>query len=418
MSDLSGKKLLVLGGKPIGSCEIVEYAKSQGIYTIVADYLPKEQSAAKQLADEAWDISTAEVDQLAEMVKKNHVDGIYTGVHEFNLARMVEVCEKAGLPCFCNSDQWNLLVNKRNFKRLCMQYGIPVAKEYQITCLGDIERTEINYPVIIKPADGSGSRGFSICENDEELKNAFSAAAEASETGQVLVEEKMDYHNSVIINYTLFDGDIIFSGISDKYSEKAFEDGAPIMAVQFYPAKNQAEYLAELDAKAKRMFREIGLKNGVIWIEAFNKNGQFTFNEMGYRFGGSLTYYPVERVYGIDQLSSQIEYALTGSYSRNYVIKREYSKVYTIMPVHVKPGRITAIQGQAELEKRPEWLHYVPVHFVGDQIENWGSAQQVLAYIHFETNTREESEQFADEILKTLKAVGANNENLLFNLYR
>ena len=416
--NLKGKKLLVLGGKPIGSCEIVEYAKVHGVYTIVADYLPKEQSAAKKLADEAWDVSTGEVDKLVDMAKAAGVDGLYAGVHEFNIAKMIEVCQRAGLPCYCSLEQWNQLVDKRSFKHLCMQYGIPVAKEYKIQTPDDIDHEEIDYPVIIKPADGSGSRGFAICTNAADLKSAFPAAVDASDTGHVLVEQKMDYTNSTIINYTIFDGDVVFSGISDKHSEKVFEDGSPVMSVQFYPSLFEREYLSSLDEKAKTMLKGMGLKNGVLWIEAFCKDGQFTFNEAGYRFGGSLTYYPVERIYGVQQLGTQIEYALTGAYSEPLVEDRHYDKVYTIMPVHVKPGKIVSIEGLELLEKKPEWLHYVPVHFVGDEIKNWGSAQQVLAYIHYETNTREESGAFADEILKTLSVKGEQGEDLLFNLYR
>ena len=49
----SDHKLLLLGGKPIGSCEIVAAAQEKGYYVIVADYLPKEESPAKLIADEA-----------------------------------------------------------------------------------------------------------------------------------------------------------------------------------------------------------------------------------------------------------------------------------------------------------------------------------------------------------------------------
>ena len=94
MINAEGKRLLVLGGKPIGSCEIVRRAREMGIYTIVTDYLPKKQSAAKQLADECWDISTAEVDLLAQKIKAERIDGVYTGVHEFNIARMIETIRK------------------------------------------------------------------------------------------------------------------------------------------------------------------------------------------------------------------------------------------------------------------------------------------------------------------------------------
>ena len=39
--NLENKKLLVLGGKPIGSYDIVEYAMSRGVHTIVSDFLDK-----------------------------------------------------------------------------------------------------------------------------------------------------------------------------------------------------------------------------------------------------------------------------------------------------------------------------------------------------------------------------------------
>ena len=46
------KKLLILGSNT-GTKEIITYARNQGIYTIVADYLEPEQSIGKQLADES-----------------------------------------------------------------------------------------------------------------------------------------------------------------------------------------------------------------------------------------------------------------------------------------------------------------------------------------------------------------------------
>ena len=125
MNLTAGKRLLILGGKPIGSCEIVQRAREMGIYTIVTDYLPKEQSAAKQLADESWEISTADVELLAQKIKDEQIDGVYTGVHEFNITRMIEICEKLDLPCFCTMEQWERLVNKCRFKELCRSYQLP-----------------------------------------------------------------------------------------------------------------------------------------------------------------------------------------------------------------------------------------------------------------------------------------------------
>lgn len=414
------KKLLVLGGKPIGSYEIVEYAKSLGVYTVVTDYLPEEQSIAKKIADESWDISTADVEKLAKKAKEVGIDGIYTGVHEFNIGKMIELCSILKLPCFCTLEQWKILNNKRMFKDLCKNYNVPVTEEYSLEkILSNEESNNIAYPVVIKPVDGSGSRGFSVCYNHEELILASQNAMSFSLTKSVLVEKYMDYKKSVIINYTIVDGQVFFSGISDKYSKKVFENGSPIMSIQFYPSSLMDKYLNELNDNVMFMLRKFGLLNGVIWIESFYSEGKFFFNEMGYRFGGSLTYLPVKALTGIDQLELQIEYALTGKNQEMPVYKHSFiNKTYCILPVHVKPGKIVKVEGIEEIESSPELVRIVPVHYVGDNIEEWGSAQQVFAYIHFIADNKNKAEEFIDRVVQVLKVYDVSGNNIVFTLYR
>ena len=97
----SKKKVLVLGGKPIGSVELVQKLKEKDLYVIVTDYLPLEDSPAKRIADESWDISTAEVDLLSQKIIDENISAIMTGVHEFNINRMLDICEKTSLPTYC-----------------------------------------------------------------------------------------------------------------------------------------------------------------------------------------------------------------------------------------------------------------------------------------------------------------------------
>lgn len=419
MEKFKGKKLLILGGKPIGSCEIVKYAQSEGAYVIVADYLSDELSPAKQLADETWNISTADINRLALKIKEFSIDGIYTGVHEFNIRRMIEICQLTGLPCYCSKEKWNQVENKELFKEMCREYEIPVTKEYRISlsCFED-QLEEIEYPVVVKPVDGSGSRGFSICTNCEELKEAYKKGRKFSESGEVLVEQFMNYKNSVIINYTLVDGEIIYSGMGDKCSKKIGENGAPIMASVIYPSLFEKQYIDELNDKVKRMFKCEGYQNGVIWIEAFYNNEKFVFNEMGYRFGGSLTYYPVEYRTGINQLKLQVDYAL--SVRDKSIISKTYKSpndVYMVLPVHVKPGKIAKIEGIEEIKKSSYFYQIVYVHYIGDEIQDWGSAQQVFAYIHYLANNRKEVEFFAKYIINTLKVYDEDGNNMIFNLY-
>ena len=186
--NFENKKLLVLGGKPIGSVEIVKRAKELGLYVVVTDFLPIDKSPAKQISDESWDVSTADIDILANLCREHNIDGITTAVHEFNINRLIELCELLGLPSYLNRESWKYCDNKLNFKNMCNRYNIPVAKQYEIDLENKYSLYELEYPLIIKPADGSGSRGFSICHSKKDILEGYSNAIGFSPTKTVIIE--------------------------------------------------------------------------------------------------------------------------------------------------------------------------------------------------------------------------------------
>ena len=409
-------KILVLGGKPIGSVELVKRLKELGHYVIVTDYLTKEQSPAKLYADETWDISTAEVNVLTKKCEQQNVDAVLTAVHEFNINRMLDICEKLKLPCYCNRDTWIYCDNKIAFKNLCINNNITVAKKYNINIKESNSLENINYPVIAKPVDGSGSRGFSICKNETELIQGYEKALEFSPTKQVIVEDYIPY-NAVIIHYTMINGKCYYSGMSDKISCKFATTGASVMGFQSFPSKGEKQYISKVDEKARKMFENAGFINGPIWIEAFyDGKDSFIFNEMGYRFGGSLTNYPVKYYYGIDQLDMMIESSL-GISSVCKPNKQNIDNHYCILPVHIKAGKINKINGINEILKKDYLNAFVQVHFKGDEIKDWGSAQQVFCYLHFIYINYSDLYEKISEVMIQLKVLDDNGENLLYTLF-
>lgn len=412
-----GKKMLVLGGKPIGSVELVKRAKELGAYVIVTDYLPIEQSPAKRIADECWDISTAEVNKLTDLCKVHHVDGISAGVHEFNINRMLDLCENLNFPCYCKRDTWVYCDDKVEFKKLCISNKIPVARKYDINSQSSEQQIDsLPYPVIVKPVDGSGSRGFHICNNAEELKAKYVDAECFSPTKRVIVEDYMPY-DAVIIHYTMHNGKCYFSGMSDKISRKFASTGSSVMGFQSLPSKGLNSYLKSLDESTRRMFENAGFTDGPIWIEAFyDGTDKFFFNEIGYRFGGSLTNYPVKYFYGIDQLDLMISSALSGNIPFTQTIN-ESPRNYCILPIHTKAGNIQHIVGENDIKSMNNIYAYVPVHFEGDEIHDWGSAQQVFCYIHVLYDTYKDLKKTLNDVMKTIKAIDLNGNNLLFTLF-
>lgn len=418
MNNWSGKKLLIMGGRPIGTKEIIELAKQKGAYVIVTDNLPIEKSPGKKNADEVWNISTADIAELRDKIKEEGIDGVFSGVNEFCIKKMIALCEETGLPCYCNMEQWNLLQNKSCFKQLCKQYGIPITQDYNVNAKQDLDTIPFDYPVITKPVDGSGTKGFYICNDLDELKSAYNRSLEFSESKKVLIEQMMNYRESVIINYTILNGKVYYSGMSDKRSKRINDESGPIMSFQNYSSKDEDNYLSKIDYKAREMLSSLGFKTGAIWIEAFNSDGEFTFNEMGLRFGGSLTYLPVKFLFGFNQLEMLLEYALFGINTMSYPVERIANKMnYCILPIHLKPGKISKIIGVDKLEARNETYRIVQVHYEQDSIENWGTTAQVFAYIHYVVKNMEEAEKFAVFVEQNISIYDESNNNLLFILH-
>ena len=405
-------KLLVLGGKPIGSCELVKYAKAQGDYVVVADYLAPEASPAKRLADESWDASTADVDDLCERCREQGIDSVLSGVHEFNLDKMARVAQKMGYPCYCTPEQFDALRDKGQFKTLCQAHGIPTARRYsyqEAQCL-----PESAYPLAVKPLDGSGSRGFSKVANPADLDAAVDLTRSFSFAGDVVIEDFID-GDAVIIHYTAHQGSIVYSGIADKCSQKMGDAGAPIMALQIAPSRDEQKYLDELNDKAIALFKDMGITEGPLWIEAFNRNGSFLFNEMGFRFGGSLTYHLVREMYGIDQLAAL--YACATGSDAGELIAQPAAGAYAIWPLHLKPGVIDRVCGVEDVLHMDGVVACVQVHGEGDTIEQWGSAQQVFAYVHVKADDAQGLLARMRQVKETLSVLDTAGNQMLFSLF-
>ena len=136
------------------------------------------------------------------------------------------------------------------------------------------------------------------------------------------------------------------------------------------------------------MFESINIKEGTIWIEIFHDGDNYYFNEVGFRYGGSFSFYSVNYFNEINQVYADMYYALTGD-SQLFGFKSlipatvKKGKHYCIYPVHMESGIIAEFEG---IEKIRTWSNVVIAPLtknVGDFIADSGSFAQVVALIHF-----------------------------------
>ncbi len=386
--DLKGKRLLILGCSE-DECQIVQAAQEMGVYVITTDNHENwDDAPAKKIADEAWNISWADIDALKEKALERKVDGVIAGYSEFRTNCAIKLSRELGTS-FYITDEAQLAVtrDKLLFKSECRQNGVPVAKDFYVTAeMKQSDLDAIEYPVIVKPTDNAGSRGISYCNSKEDIVKCIEYALSFSESRRVVVEELLTGHE-VVAYYTIADGEAAFSSIFDKYARIEREGFNALMDAYVYPSNRIHQYLKEHDENVKKLVRKIGLQNGVISLQGFAQpDGSIVFFELGFRLGGTSAFHYTEHFNGVSHMRMLISHSLTGNMHPELLCKEDatfggnYGCTFTLLS---KDGVIGYQSGQEEVDAMPNVLHTCFYHKIGTEIRNNGSqfSKTFRAYI-------------------------------------
>lgn len=377
--DLKGKKLLILGANP-ETAGLVMKANELGIYTIVTDYDPN--AYAKNYAQKPININAVDLDSLVEFSKKEKVDGVLVGVAEALLPTYYELCKDLDLPCYSDLDLLQTMADKKRFKEVCRQYDVPVVEEYMIEYGDEESYKKVKLPVVVKPVDSCSSKGISVCNTYEELVVGIEKALTFSKSKTLLIEKYMT-GEEVIVYYIFQEGEPILVAMCDRYTNKEQKGVAQLPTSYVYPSRHLEKYQAMVDEKVKAMFRGVGIKHGVMFIQSFvEEDGEVRFYEAGYRLNGAQEHYLVNAATGIDAKELMINFALTGKMSdedlRHKASPNFNGKICCKLSPLVRPGKIAKMCGLDEIRGMKEVVAVNPSYHVGDVVTGFGTLKQII----------------------------------------
>jgi hypothetical protein len=352
---------------------------------------------------------------MKKLIRDARIDGVYMGGSEAVISAACQYINELGLPCYCTHYQWEYLQNKAHFKELCIKNGLPVVPRYSLDSV-----PVMAYPVITKPTDGCGSSGFSVCHNRGELNTGYRIAAEESPSGSVIIE-KFVPNDGVVVFYTVSNGTLLFSGLEDKYPVRYEKQGSYVGGLFVFESDTVDEFRERFENKIENMIRSIGIKEGSFWIEVFKNGDDFYFNEVGFRYGGSASIYPVDYKHGINQVASDIYYALTGDSKTegfSSLIPERITKnlFYAVYPIYCREGTIKQILGAKEIENIPNMVIFPIIHGEGSYIADSGSFSQVVALAHFVFESERELKETIDTIHKRIRFVDNGGSDLVIRM--
>jgi biotin carboxylase len=420
MSDLNGKKFLLLGGVR-NSINIVKRAQELGVHVIVTDYLV--DSPAKKRADESYLVSTTNVDSVVELAKSLRVNGVFTAYLDSMLAYCQQVCDKLNLPFYATAEQIEIMTNKDKFKKVCLEHGLKVVKEYRINN-EDINEiiSDIQYPVIVKPVDSGGSKGIFICDGEKELREKYLEALTYSKSKKVLIEEYMT-SEEVVMYYVIQDGYVSLSAMCDRYTNKEQKGVAQIPTAYIFPSKHLPTFKNTDHQRVVNLVKSMNIKNGVLFLQAFMHQGRVCIYEPGFRFAGAQGHTIIKEVTGIDTVEMMIRHSLTGKMEGQQVKDLEKPE-FDIWACKLTPiarkGKIVKIEGLDKIANLPEVFDVVDVHDEGDTITQIGTLDQLISRIFIKTKSKNDLARVIEVINATIKVEDEDGRNMLlepFNPY-
>lgn len=178
------KKTIMVFGVGELQKSIIERAHKMGLFVVGID--PCSDAVCKDDCDAFEVVGGQDLNRTIEVCQKYNVNAIVTAATDKPLVMMANVAEKLNFPFYSmQTATWS--TDKYQMKQRFVEGGVPCAQGRLISSADEAKGME--FPIIVKPRDNSGSRGVKLCRNEDELQDSVSEALENSHLTTVLVEE-------------------------------------------------------------------------------------------------------------------------------------------------------------------------------------------------------------------------------------
>jgi len=340
------KNILIIGAGP-NQLPAIQMAKRRGLGMVVTDADP--QAVGFVLADAHGVASTRDVEGTIAYARSIQdslgLDGVMTMASE-SAVTVAGVAQALGLPGL--DPQAALRASQKIVRQECFhRCGVPAPRfaaaasiDEAIALAGDL-----GWPVVVKPADGAGSRGVQKVSAPEEMAAAVREIAAHSKTAHFLIEEFL-VGSEHSIEGIVIDGEIHWTGFSDRNYDKKeiyppffLEDGDTL------PSALQEETMAAAKEAAAAAVRALGIDWGPVKGDILiDRNGPRML-EMAARLSGDYFCNETVPLHNGVNLVDEVMSLSLGEAVDPRDLEAKFNRGVALRYLWPKPGKINAIRG-------------------------------------------------------------------------
>lgn len=257
-------KILILGAGVYQVPLIVE-AKKRGYRTFVASI--KGDYPGFALADKVFYVNTTDKDAILEIAEEEQINAITTTGTDVAIISIGFVNSNMHLNGISYSSA-RILTDKALMKEAFIRGGVTTASFFCIsTYLEAVEASEmLGYPIVLKIVDKSGSRGITIIDKEDQLKDTYEHAKSLTGSDYMVVEK---FVNGVEIGIDAIvqNGQLIMVMPHGKYMYKTDRNAIPLG--HYCPMDCSKKLYSNIVNETKKIIKTTGLDNCAINIDAF-----------------------------------------------------------------------------------------------------------------------------------------------------
>ncbi len=381
---------IVLGGIIVHG-ELIKKLKNRGYYTILIDYF--DNPPAAEFADEHSKESALDYDKVLEIAKNRNANLVISSCLDQQLVVAMKVSEELGLPHPFSSKTATEVTNKKYMKKIMIDNGIKTSRYYQVNRETDLQKIDLEYPLIVKPTDSCGSAGVCKIESEEELSEAVENACKWSWTKEAIVEEYKEGMEVSVYSY-IKDGKASVVTTSHRISVIEKDKVRCFCAVS--PANVNEKALNNMERISNQIAQVFNLDNTPLFYQSIVKGDEVNVIEFSPRLGGGLCYRTMQLNAKFDMLDASID-----SYfgiSTDDMPKNEET-YYLIHQIYGNDGVYDHLEGYEELleEKIIEEIFFHKTKGMNISNEKSSSARTAVMLIEGKT-----SEEYIDKLQKAI----------------
>ena len=331
------KKLLMLGGGFL-QCFVIKKAKQLGYEVHVLDANP--QAEGFKYADAYAVINIVDEEACLAYARSENVDGVLTAATDYSVLAMSRIASELHLPGI-NYSSAKLIKNKAEVRRCLFDaQADDTGYSYEISSSQEALSVlpEVKFPVMVKPCDGSGSRGASRVDNPDEFVTACEYAMQGSITHRAVAEPFVvgrEYGVESFVNQ----GEIHILAVMQK----------DMTMPPYYAELGHAipsGLSVEMEAKVKECVRRaliaLGVNHGSVNMDLLiDSDGGVHIVDIGARMGGNLIgSHIIPMGTGIDYMANMIKAAMSDEV--DFTPQTESAPVATKL-LALTPGVVTSL---------------------------------------------------------------------------